>query len=477
MAYLRVETTGLNTKEEGSPLRGKLLTPSSAGDGRRASIASSNWSFVFQQSSTSSHSPSVASFQSAQEPCTPPQHGLPMEFSFDAPATPYDDLSLVGEPSHPKAPYIENQMMLQNSSLGADGSLHLHSKAEWLQIQQQDHSHDQQQLHVLGADDTMPASNDFSTTLGAGLNHGLDHSYTQFWMQQYPNSVYAPGPDNVYRNNDFQTPPHQGLAMMYGVPTTLGSLPPTENTIIPTQTIMEDTSPINDCPFEPSQDQFGLLSPRSEYQLSPHSIGAKDERDILESEDGWKDPETSRTVVVRSGAKGLKKEVIKVMDSDGSFKKAKKRGSSGKRKRRQPKVTHSQHTDGNVLVEFQRLSSSKKNACTYVFSNGNICARACERVEHLRRHEKTHSGERPFGCPKCHKPFGRRDNWRDHLKTHLWTTSASRNEPCSFEDMCDLVSNVEEGEEASKTFKVLEEWMEKKRLERKTAIPVARSRS
>ncbi|KAJ1028107.1 hypothetical protein NDA13_003555 [Ustilago tritici] len=49
------------------------------------------------------------------------------------------------------------------------------------------------------------------------------------------------------------------------------------------------------------------------------------------------------------------------------------------------------------------------------------CSKRFKRMEHLKRHSRTHTQERPPKCPveTCGKFFGRSDNLVQHLKTHF----------------------------------------------------------
>ncbi|KAL1872018.1 hypothetical protein VTK73DRAFT_1720 [Phialemonium thermophilum] len=46
------------------------------------------------------------------------------------------------------------------------------------------------------------------------------------------------------------------------------------------------------------------------------------------------------------------------------------------------------------------------------------CGRLFKRLEHLKRHVRTHTQERPYICPFCNKAFSRSDNLAQHKRTH-----------------------------------------------------------
>ena len=57
------------------------------------------------------------------------------------------------------------------------------------------------------------------------------------------------------------------------------------------------------------------------------------------------------------------------------------------------------------------------------------CQMPFGRQEHLKRHEKRHTGERPYKCEVkgCERYFARNDNLKQHRRTHAKPNSRARN--------------------------------------------------
>ncbi|KAI1082249.1 Ste12-like transcription factor [Whalleya microplaca] len=79
------------------------------------------------------------------------------------------------------------------------------------------------------------------------------------------------------------------------------------------------------------------------------------------------------------------------------------------------------------------------------------CGRLFKRLEHLKRHVRTHTQERPYICPYCSKAFSRSDNLAQHKRTHDRGDGAEGGLPLSGEDEEDYSGEDQLGplEEAS----------------------------
>jgi len=492
LGFLRVRTQDLQSKlDEPSP--GGLPTPmSSRGDRRRSSIG---WSFMNGNASFPSQPSSVASFQSSHEPQTPPQHNsLPMDFSMVShPNASFESFSVPTQHGNGKSSF-QGRQIVPASSLNGNSSFDGLQDPEWIYLQRQ--SENTQPRHpYYTTDNMMPASGDFPSALSAEMHHSVqvvadqrgvnNFAFPNGWSCQEPGTSYPPD-DNYHGARS-----HQGSAtngnMLFEWTQPMGTMvfsrPDVHaSTIVPSDIVRDEEMLSQESHLHCYHDNKSeILSQCGEYYLDhdDHDPTYEPKSCVSDHDDTW----VSGSSMVGSdrtsptGTKCVKKDK-RPLGRGG-------RGASRKRRSKVPKETVFSTCFNNreMDIHVQQPRNSKKHTCRYILESGQLCARAFERVEHLRRHEQIHEPMRPFTCPlhlhpglKCHKLFGRRDNWRDHLRTHLSSTIAGRNERISFEALFALLRKSEEHEEAEKTINMLLKWKAKGGHEKSTSLPIRGAR-
>lgn len=79
----------------------------------------------------------------------------------------------------------------------------------------------------------------------------------------------------------------------------------------------------------------------------------------------------------------------------------------------------SSSSTGSTDLDKKRPTKGRVFQCT----GYQGCSMSFTRLEHLARHKRKHTGERPFTCPYCSKNFSRLDNLRQHKQTvHAYET-------------------------------------------------------
>lgn len=76
----------------------------------------------------------------------------------------------------------------------------------------------------------------------------------------------------------------------------------------------------------------------------------------------------------------------------------------------------------------------------------DFCRRPFRRLEHLKRHVRTHTRERPFMCQHCGRPFSRHDNLLQHMRTHT-RVGENRQSKSKSESVCPLQISIRSASE------------------------------
>lgn len=473
MGYLRIDTSAYVDESEACQHQTGLLTPLSAAcDGRKSSIASSTWSFVSHPSDSGSHAPSLTSIWSSQEPVTPPPHGMHMDMSLVASDGSFENISLGQDLNASKGIFDVTPGTLLSSP---SDQIHFdsHSPDNWVGVSNQSDSQDLR-LPFCTMDSMMPASGDLSTALGvshfqqqaAMLDCSVEQESScnaQWSLQKFttPHDIYPSLAHQSYQADSILTgqidpswPPPTSSSWLHT------SINVDTSTIVPTEMSIEGhvISHMHNFPIHDIQIDQSSSSNHLRTSESPRTLNAKNEVENSDKEDLFsQDSEIRASPRSTLGSSPSGKGIVK--------KERKHLTRSRKRNRNQMTEEYTRNLHGNV-VDVRHMHSQqkkKKFVCKFVDIAGKPCHAPFEREEHLKRHKAIHSGEKPFKCVlpagyKCDKYFNRRDNLRDHYKTHLSTAKAGRNPRVNFENFYDLLRDIEEPDEAEKTIRMLEKW-------------------
>ncbi|TKA78048.1 hypothetical protein B0A55_02123 [Friedmanniomyces simplex] len=71
-----------------------------------------------------------------------------------------------------------------------------------------------------------------------------------------------------------------------------------------------------------------------------------------------------------------------------------------------------------------------------------MCGRLFKRLEHLKRHVRTHTQERPYLCHLCQKAFSRSDNLAQHRRTHETSVDGSAPSEEEMEEARDAMEDL-----------------------------------
>lgn len=234
-------------------------------------------------------------------------------------------------------------------------------------------------------------------------------------------------------------------------------------TMVPSDAIMEGYALI---PSDEFGDTSGITHPELAFPHTPEEVSfKKEESPAIKEESEFSESAgrmEGRMYIRSTGAKGVKKER---RASTVSKKKSRvlRHDSASPKPKRYPVTIggHSFEVDYKGIVPdhnggFRRVNGikPKKQWCEYTLPGGQKCPKGFERIEHLRRHEKTHRGEIDARCNICSKGFGRNDNCIAHYDTHVMKVGKKpgRNIKLSLREVVERAGDKKIGEKLLQKF-------------------------
>lgn len=401
-----------------------------------------------------------------------------MDMSFTFSNTSFMDLAPSQEFEDVKRSFIEAPGTLSPGTLlGSPAhNMRFDSQEDWVLVPEQTQSQTMR-LPFFGMDTMMPASGDLPSALGVTpfypqlnvANHGAEQEspcnrqwYTQRYEQQvsYENLVstqYAVDPNAACDCCEHD------LTWSTTAKGSWISTASVDSCIVPTEMDIVDTgihTPLYGVPIRNDRDVPSSPCGRFQSSIAGRSLLVKQELSQPDSQEELSPVKSDLSASLRSSL---------CTQSGRGIRKEKRLSTRSKRKARND-VTEVYRGSTYDVHRVHQDKKKSKYKCKLKKADGRECERQFDRVEHLRRHEHTHSGEKPFICVislmrnekdeeiTCGTRFSRRDNLRDHYKTHLSQTKAGRNGRIGFEKFYQILREKEELDEAEKTITMLEKW-------------------